>query len=285
MARFFKSWSFILLLCLALVLTIVPSVLSFMGQGAVVRNAIGVILSPARNFFSWIREGFAGFFEYFTEYDRIREENAELRARLEGIEDSLYAAQIKDEENKWLSSFLELKRKNEDFILKEGRIIGRESGSYQTFFTLDCGSADGVEINMPVITARGIVGSVTEVGRNWCKVTTILEYTSSVGVYCERSGALGVCDGTYELREQSLCRVSYLEEDADVRVGDRFVTSGLGSVFPQGLAIGEVRTLHRDSYGRGLIAEIAPLVDFAELSRVMVVTGFESDAPETEAAS
>ena len=72
MTRFFKSWTFILLLCVALILTIVPSVLSLMGQGTVVRNAIGVMLSPARNFFSWIGEGFAGFVEYFTEFDRVK---------------------------------------------------------------------------------------------------------------------------------------------------------------------------------------------------------------------
>ena len=59
---------------------------------------------------------------------------------------------------------------------------------------------------------------------------------------------------------------------------DRFVTSGLGSVFPMGLAVGEVRALYPDSYGRGLIAEIAPLADFTDLSRVMVITGFQSDA-------
>ena len=278
MTRFFKSWTFILLLCVALILTIVPSVLSLMGQGTVVRNAIGVMLSPARNFFSWIGEGFAGFVEYFTEFDRVKEENAELRAQLEGLGDELYAAQVKSEENEWLRSFLGLKRENTDFSFCEARIIGRESGSYMTVFTLDCGSANGIEINMPVVTARGIVGSVTEVGLNWCKATTILEYTSSVGVYCERSGALGLCEGTYELRERSLCRISYLDENADVRIGDRFVTSGLGSVFPMGLAVGEVRALYPDSYGRGLIAEIAPLADFTDLSRVMVITGFQNDA-------
>ena len=281
MKRFFKNRFFIMLLCVAIVLTVVPSVLSFMGLGSVVRNAIGVCVAPARQFFLWVGNGIGGFAEYFTEFERVKEENSELRSRLELLEDQIYNASVRAEENEWLRAFLSLKRENEDFRFCDALIVGRESGNYMTVFTLDRGSAAGVEVNMPVVTDRGVVGYITEVGLTWSKAATLLEDSAAVGVYCERSGALGLAEGSYELREKALCRVNYLDPNADVKAGDRFVTSGIGSVYPRGLYVGEVVSVYPDNYGRGLIAEISPMVDLSSLSRVMIITDFAEEEHNT----
>ncbi len=289
MASFFKSKTFIVLLCAALVAVIVPSVLSAVGAGFVVRNAVNTLLSPVRSLFAWIGDGIGGFFTYFGEFDRIRAENDELRGKVRQMSDELYAARVAEEENEWLRSFLSLRREHTDYRFRDAMIVGRESGNYATVFTLDAGSLQGVAVNMPVVTERGVVGAVTEVGLNWCKATAVIEHGSSVGVYCERSGAVGIAEGTYELRSRSLCRVNYLDAGADVAVGDRFFTSGLGSVYPKGLYLGEVTRLYTDEYGRGMIAELTPAADFSALSRVMILTAYESaaDAPagETEEAA
>ena len=282
MARFFKNRFFVILTCVAIVLTVVPSVLSLTGNSGLVRNAANAIVSPVRHFFVWVGEGLGGFSAYFTEFDRVRDENAELRSQLNALKDRLYDADVKSEENGWLRSFLGLKRENEDFVFCDALIIGRESGNYMTVFTLDKGSNSGIEVNMPVVTPDGVVGYITEVGINWSKAATILEYTSSVGVFCERSGALGLCEGTYELRTQSKCMINYLDSDADVRPGDRFITSGLGGIYPRGLYVGEVISVYPDNYSRGLIAEITPMADLSEISRVMIITAYEDYVPPAE---
>lgn len=282
MARFFKNKFFVILTCVAIVLTVVPSVLSLTGNSGIVRNAANAIVSPVRHFFVWVGEGLGGFSAYFTEFDRVRDENAELRSQLNALKDRLYEADVKSEENGWLRSFLGLKRENEDFVFCDALIIGRESGNYMTVFTLDRGSSSGIEVNMPVVTPDGVVGYITEVGINWSKAATILEYTSSVGVFCERSGALGLCEGTYELRTQSKCMINYLDSDADVRPGDRFVTSGLGGIYPRGLYVGEVISVYPDNYSRGLIAEITPMADLSDISRVMIITAYEDYVPPAE---
>ena len=57
MAQFFKSKTFIVLLCAALVAVIVPSVLSAVGAGFAVRDAVNTVLTPVRSFFVWIGDG------------------------------------------------------------------------------------------------------------------------------------------------------------------------------------------------------------------------------------
>ena len=90
-------------------------------------------------------------------------------------------------------------------------VTGGASGNVMTLFTLDKGSAHGVSRNMPVLTEDGIVGFVSEVGLNWCKVTTVIETASSVGACVLRSGDAGIVSGDFSLRKNGYCKFSYVE--------------------------------------------------------------------------
>lgn len=270
--RFYKSKPFIISLTIALVLATVPTVMAIMGLTAPLKNAAATVATP----FQWCAERIAtaarGFAAYFTEFDDLQAENEQLRQELAEARDQLHRAALAEEENAFLRDFLELPEIQTDLVLLDAQIIARSSGNAKTVYTLSRGSLHGVALDMPVITADGLVGAVSEVGLTWCRVTSILEINSSAGAYVERSGALGLAEGTYELREEGLCRLAYLDEGADVAIGDRIVTSGYGSIYPQGLVIGTVTEIRADLYTRTQIAIIDPAADFAKLSRVMIVT-------------
>ena len=273
--RFYKSKSFLIMLTVAITLVAVPAVMSVMGITAPIKNAVATVATP----FQWCADRIAGaakgFVAYFTEFDDLRQENAELRKQLAEIQDQILRAEQNAEENAFLRDYLNLPETHTDFSLTDAQIIGRGSGNSANVYTLNRGSLHGVTVGMPVITAEGLVGSVSEVGINWCRVTSILEINASAGAFVERSGAIGLCEGTYELRELGLCRLAYLSEGADVAIGDRILTSGYGSVYPQGLVIGTVTEIRSDDYARQKIALICPAVDFERLSRVMIVTACE----------
>ena len=128
---------------------------------------------------------------------------------------------------------------------------------------------------MPVVTEKGIVGYVTDVGLNWCMVSTIIETASSVGAYIPRSGATGIVSGDASLRRDGVCKITYLEADADIQVGDKVVSSGNGSVYPAELEIGEVIDVGVDEYSRTIVATVRPSVDFTDLQYMMIITGYE----------
>ena len=270
--RFYKSKPFIIMLTVAIVLVTVPAVLSLMGITAPLRNAAATVAAP----FQWCADKISGaargFVAYFTEFDDLQRENEQLRAELGELRDQIHRAEMAEEENAFLRQYLDLPGTESNLSLLDAQIIARASGNATRVYTLNRGSLHGVETGMPVITADGVVGSVSEVGINWCRVTSILEINASAGAYDERSGAVGLSEGTYELREEGLCRLAYLAEGADVAIGDRILTSGFGSVYPQGLVIGTVCEIRSDDYTRQQIAILTPAVDFDRLSRVMIVT-------------
>ncbi|MBQ8207447.1 MAG: rod shape-determining protein MreC [Clostridia bacterium] len=285
MSKFFKSRFFIAALLCAIVLVTVPSVLSVMGLGNYVRSALGTAATPFRYAFTEVAEGIDGFVSYFREFDAINAENRILKDKIAELESRLEAAEATEEENRWLYGYLGLKREHIDYEFEAARVIGRESGNYMTIFTLNRGSMHDIEPNMPVVTEKGIVGYVSEVGANWCKVVTILETASSVGAFVERSGELGLVEGIYELKDDGICQMSYLPPDADIKVGDVILSSGIGSLYPRGLVIGTVTELIPDEFSRTLVASLKSAADLTDLRSVMIIKSFNAYTVSEEDAA
>lgn len=275
MKQFFKNKFFYIMTVLALLLTIVPSVFYSMGLTFVFRDAVCVLLTPMQKVFNYATEAVDGFAAYFYKFDELIEENIALRERVAELEKQNYDAAELEERSAWMSSFLEMKTQHTDFKMLSASVTGRESGNYSKVLTIDVGTGAGVSLNMPVVTSEGIVGRITELGYNWAKVTTIVEPQSSVGAYIERTEDAGICEGTFDLSADGLCRLSYLPAEAEAEVGDRVLSTGFGSVYPRGLVIGYVETVGINEYTRSPDVTVKCAVDFSELTQVMIITDFE----------
>lgn len=272
--KLLKSRFFIMSLAVALLLSIVPGVLCTMGQGSYIRSALVTVSTPFRWAFTKVGEGLSGFSMYFRTLEELRDENEALRAELDEYKNLVYDAELIGEENEFLSSFLGIKEEHVDFLFEDATVVGRESTNYRTVYTLSKGTLHGIEVNMPVITDDGLVGHITEVGSTWSKAVIITETASAVGAFVERSGVLGVVEGTYELRADGICRMVYIEPDADIRVGDKVVTSGIGEVYPRGMLIGKVTKISMDDNTRTLTAIVEPSADLDSISKLMIITEY-----------
>ena len=246
-----------------------------MGLGFVFRDMVGVILTPAQKLFNYATEGIDGFVSYFYKFDELVEENTRLREEVSSLQTKLYDSAEVEVMYNWMSDFLEMKMAHNDFQFLAATVTGRESGNYSKILTLDVGSGAGVTVGMPIITADGIVGQVTEVGYNWSKVTTIVEANSSVGAYVEKTKDAGICSGSFALSADGMVEMLYLPDDAEVEVGDRVLSTGYGSIYPRGLVVGYVAELSLNDYSRSLGVKVKTAVNLSEVTNVMVITKFE----------
>ncbi len=273
--KLFKNKFFIIALCVAVVLCAVPSTFAIMGYGELTRNIVGTLTYPFRWCATVVGNAFEGFGRYFTSIDKLQEENESLRLEQAELENRLEQAELLERENERLREFLEMKTDHPSFVMEEGMVIGYSAGNVSTSFTLNRGSLHGIEINMPVVVPKGIVGYVTDVGLNWCMVSTIIETASSVGAYIPRSGATGIVSGSYSDRDEGICTFSYAEAGADIAVGDKVYSTGIGSIYPAELPIGEVISVEVDPYNRTPVATVKTAVDFSDLQYMMIITGYE----------
>jgi len=281
MKSYFKSKFFYIITALTLAAVIIPTVLSLMGVQGVLRSGVNLIMTPFRSLADGFVEGLAGYTAYFTEFDRLSAENEELKKENAALLDELSRSRELEEQYEWISEFIELKMQHMDYELTAASVCGRESGNYSSVFMLDAGSSAGIARNMTVVTGDGVLGYITDVGPNWSKAVSIIESSSAVGVYSERSGVIGVLEGDYSLASEGLCRISYLEEGADIEVGDRILTGGYGSVYPRGIMVGYVEKIEQNEFSRSVTAYVRPAAleeGDNKISKVMIITDYEATA-------
>jgi rod shape-determining protein MreC len=213
---------------------------------------------------SGVANAFNGFVDVFTQYDDLKAENAELREKLEQYENKEYNESLLKEQNDWLKNYINLHNAHPNFVFTDARVIAREANNYSTVLTFNKGSVSGIKRGMPVMTDQGLLGHVGEVGLDWCKVVTVIEATGSIGVYAERSGALGMVEGNAELRRNGLCKMTYISS-TDLQIGDKIFT-GNSSIYPPDLLIGTVSDITTDSATGEMVAVITPAIDFTDLN-------------------
>ncbi len=280
--QIFKNKFFIICLCVALILCAVPSILYLMGFQSLSRDMVGILTTPFRFVGKTASNAFTGFTRYFNSVDALNAENEALKQENDKLKEELDRSNTALIENERLKEYLGMKAEFPSFTMEEGLVLSHSGENAITGFTLNRGSYHGIEVNMAVATTKGIVGYVSEVGTTWCRVSTLVESATSVGAYIPRSGAVGIVSGDFSLGKEGYCKFSYVQSDADVKVGDRIYSTGTGSVYPADLPVGEVIAVEIDEYSRTLVATVKPFVALKDLQYMMIITGYTATPAEQE---
>ena len=274
-----KQRFFIACLGLALAIALFTGVFAVMGWGSLLRDVGSAVLYP----FQWagnkIGNGVTGFVSYFRDMDSLRDELESVRAENESLKSQLIDAEIMADENSWLYRYLSMKEEHGDYSLCAASVIATtsssgEGGDYVLELTLNRGTSSGVESGMPVVTSLGLVGVVVETGLNHCRVMTLMDTSVSVGAVTTRSTQNGLCEGDYARLHEGHATLKGLPEESDVDIGDIVVTSGRGSVYPYGIPIGRVVSIHANAYSRTTEAAVEPFTDFTNLTQVVILTDY-----------
>ena len=120
-----------------------------------------------------------------------------------------------------------------------------------------------------------LVGVVTEVGLNWCRLTTILDTGSQLGAMVFRTEETAIAAGDLSLMTEGRLKLSYLPDSSTLIKGDLVVTSGLGGYYPSGLPIGSVEEVRTDDGGLARYAVLTPRCDPDALTDLYIITDFD----------
>jgi len=151
------------------------------------------------------------------------------------------------------------------------RVIGRDASPFVRVLRVkvDRGRS-ALRPNLPVVTAEGVVGKIGRVYGSYSDVVLAVDPKSSIDVVIQRTGGRGLLrgiDGT----NRYLCRIEYLLQKEEVKVGDLVVTSGVAGIFPKDLIVGRISKVTRRTYGLYQEVEVIPAVDFSGLDEMLVI--------------
>lgn len=199
------------------------------------------------------------------EWESLEKENAELKERSVDYDEILA-------ENKRYRELLDFKVAHRQFNVRAGSVISRDYGTWSNTMVIDIGSEDGIEENMAVVTPAGVVGFISDVYPHSSRVQLLTDPRTSIGAIVQRpeSRVSSVVRGNGNVPTEP--QFVNIAKDADILEGDTLVTSGFGSIYPKGLYIGTIVSIHQDDNDFVKYAVIRPGVDFSKLEEVFVIT-------------
>jgi rod shape-determining protein MreC len=267
-ANLFRSRAVAVILVLALILAWL--ILDRTGNANPLRDAASRVLAPLQ---FTLRQGIGPIRRLTSEFQRVRQlgaDNEALREENATLHSQIVLLREAQIENETLREQLDFKSAMPQFQLLSAEVIGRDPNNLLHYLIIDRGAADGLELGMPVVTAQGLVGRISEVSRNWAKVMLVTDPSSSVSALIQRSRATGIVQGSLG----NTLTMHYIPQGDTVEPGDMVLTSGLGANFPTRLVIGQISSVEYKDVQMFKEAVVVPVVNLSALEVVMVMLNF-----------
>ena len=275
--RHYFSTKVKLVLALALVLAVLLGVLGSLTGGKNPGSFFQTMLTPLRSGAYALTGQVERLYDYIYRYDALVAENEALKQQLAQWQENAREADAMSREIENYRQLLKLMERNPDYVLVDAFVIARSSNDWTSTFTINRGTDAGIEAGMCAITANGeVAGVVSEAGRNYAVVKTVLDSSLEVSASISSSGYSGVVTGCYTEGLKDMLRMDYLSSTAIIRSQDQVVTAG-STFYPRNLILGYVVDAGFDEIGVAKYAILRPAADIANLEQVFIIAQYNKE--------
>lgn len=237
-----------------------------------IKTAFGAMVTPMQKGINSVGTNISTQLDSLANIRDLLDENEKLKKQIESLtlENSIL---IQDRyELDGLRKLYEVDQKYADYPKVAARVISKDTSNFYNIFTIDKGAEDGIAVDMNVLSGNGLVGIVTEVGKNYAKIRSIIDDTSYVsGMFLKTSDTCDV-KGDLKLLDEGMIRMEAIPLNADIKEGYEVVTSHISNKYLQGILIGYVADVEVDSSNLAKIGTLRPAVDFQHLEEVLIIT-------------
>ncbi len=226
----------------------------------------GFILSPFQNLFTQSVQSVSEGIDHYLKLVDVSRENERLQLEVE---------RLINEKNDLIEKISRQKRLAGLIAYEEGKkkksliasVIGRDATQWSKVVFIDKGTQHGVQTHLAVVTNSGVIGQIIHAGLTSSKVLLIIDSRSAVDSLFQDSRVSGVVVGTGE----NQCEMKFVPNTAEVKVGDRVLSSGLGGIFPKGLIVGTVSQVTKKKQGLFQEVTLIPSSDLTKLEEVLIL--------------
>ncbi|MBM3144073.1 MAG: rod shape-determining protein MreC [Chloroflexi bacterium] len=255
-------------------LSLVAIGLVFLALGGYLTPLSRITLAPLMAAQTWVAGRFQAIQDYLTgprDVAQLMQENAALEAELAHLRTQIIELQQQMGEYRILSALLDFARAYPEYQYVGASVIGRDPSPFLKYIHINRGSDDGLRRGMPVVTQQGLVGRVSQVTASAALVQLITDPSVTVDVRLEPSRAEAILSGSITAD----IGLDMILQDVTVEPGDLVLTSGLGGAYPPDILIGQITGVRSRDYDLFQSASLQPVVDFANLEIVLVITNFQ----------
>jgi rod shape-determining protein MreC len=222
-----------------------------------------------------------GLFGGVGELRRASTENQQLRAQVEQMQNELRDTRQKAAEAERLEKLLKLKEQT-TYNAVTAQVIARDPSLWFDLVTINKGRAAGVEINMPVVTAGGIVGRIVSTSPLSAQIMLITDEKSGAGAVVGQLGQSNAVGSIKGMGENGLLDMRYVSGLEKVQPGDIVYTTGQDGIYPPGYSVGSVVEVRPGTATQAQVIHIRPSAALDRLKEVVVLQYRPAKTPELD---
>lgn len=244
------------------------------------RSGFSLLLQPVQTMMRVPTDVASELGGFFVRHRLLQRERDALLIERASLAISVNKARELARENAELRALLQLQTRPGQKLV-HAALLYKGHDWFAQRITLDQGADAGLRGGLPVVDARGLMGQVTRVFPASSEVTLVSSPQQLTPVFVERTGQRGLVSGT----GQGHLELDYIPAQADLRTGDRLLTSGIDRIYPAGIPVASVTRVSRSQSSPYLRVEGLPAAGL-ERSRAVLVLVAEPQviqAPATKA--
>lgn len=254
---------------------------------APVRNSFQFIYTPVSGLAGQAGKTVSDFFQSFTGYKNLRQENKKLQEENQRLWSEIIATNAILNENQRLTEALQ-NTKDDNFEIVLARVIGIDVAN--GFILVDKGSDQGISEKMPLISSTKVLyGVVFKVYKDFSQVMLISNQNSAVNVkvisaktarqeqfqeenpsenkQSNQTPIYGIVKGEGNLSIY-LDLVNY---ESNIDQDNVLVTSALGEIYPKNLLVGRITDIIKDDLKPFQEARIQPFFNIKNIEDLFVI--------------
>ena len=237
-----------------------------------VKNAIGYAIIPFQNGINSIGKTLDGATAGLQSKQQLVEENQQLQEKVDQLtEQNSQLTQDLDELDR-LQELYALDQQYSEYDKVAAQVIAMDDENWFSTFTINRGTDDGIQVDCNVITEGGLVGIVTEVGKDWATVRSIIDDSSNVSAMTMSTSDRCIVSGDLRLINEGKLQFIHLKDDEDrIQEGEKIITSDVSEKFLPGILIGYVSEIEEDPNNLTKTGTLTPVVDFEHIREVLVI--------------
>lgn len=232
-----------------------------------VRAGLAILVTPVQLIATvpervgdWLGDLFAGHEQLLSRNKMLERDQVTLKARLQRL-------RTVEEENDRLRQLLAASKRVPDKVLM-AELVEVSLDPYNHKILLNRGLNNGAQLEQPVLDPDGVMGQLTQVMPFNSVVTLITDPSHATPVQVSRNGVRAVAFGVGKIDR---LQINYLTPNADIKVDDVLVTSGLGGRFPSGYPVARVKKIDLEPGAAFLSIRATPIAKLDRARHVLLL--------------
>jgi len=207
------------------------------------RSGLSVLVYPLQLLVDLPGTSREWFQESLSTRRELQEENASLRTQQLVLGTQLQKLEALEAENRRLRALLDSSFQVGNRSMLIAALLSVDMDPYRHQIQINKGNLDKLYDGQPLLDSLGVMGQLIYVGPFTATAILITDPSHAIPIQVNRTGLRTIALGTGSIDRLEL---PHIPNNADIRVGDLLVSSGLGGRFPPGYPVAEITEIEQD---------------------------------------